>query len=69
VGEQAEVVKDPLLLTIKVAAAQMGLGTYEVRTLVESGRLPAERIGRAYYIPASAIREYVASIGTGRESA
>ena len=66
-GEQSKTVTDPLLVTIKVAAAQMGLGIYEVRTLIETGKLPAERIGRAWYIPASALRDYVASI-TGRSA-
>lgn len=60
--EQANAVTEPLLLTIRVAAAQMGLGIYEVRTLIENGRLPAERIGRAYYIPASAVRDFIRGI-------
>jgi len=53
----------PLLLHINHAALLLGLSRYQTRNLINSGRLPGEKVGGRVYVPAQAVDEYVASIG------
>lgn len=43
------------LLSVAEAAAQLGVGPQQVRQLIRSGELEAERLGHAYLVPADAV--------------
>lgn len=55
--------EQPLLVHISVVAKQLGLSVYQVKRLIEAGRLPSEPVGVRIYIPAEAVREYAAALG------
>jgi len=44
------------LLTTQDAATELGISRRQVQTLIEKGKLPAERIGRDFLIRASDLR-------------
>jgi excisionase family DNA binding protein len=44
------------LLTTREAAEQLGISRRQVQTLIERGRLPAQRVGRDFFIRASDLR-------------
>ena len=45
----------PRALTIREAAATLGLSRYTVQDLIAEGRLPAVQIGRLWRIPVTSI--------------
>lgn len=57
----------PPLLHIGVVAEQLGLSVYQVKRLIDDGRLSSERIGARIYVPTESLSLYVASLA--RESA
>lgn len=55
---------NPLLIHVNHAAERLGLSAYQVRRLVDDGRLPAEKVGNRTYIPAAALDQYVEAISS-----
>ena len=53
----------PPLLHISVAADVLGLSVYQVKHLIDDGRLASEKVGVRTYIPAESLRAYLASLG------
>lgn len=55
------------MLTVDQAAARLGVGAQEVRRLIRSGALRAERVGRTLVLPADAVDERARlAVGAGR---
>lgn len=52
----------PLLLAIKQVAKTLGLSEWQVRGLADDGHLPITKVRGRIYIPAGAVRDYVAEI-------
>lgn len=52
---------EPRLVTVKYAAALLGVSTPTVHGLIASGELPGFRIGKCVRIPKEALEDYVNS--------
>lgn len=54
----------PAFMSLEAVAKQLGLSWHIVRDqlIQPAGPLPVERIGKSYYVPAAAVRDYVDSI-------
>lgn len=54
--------KDPLLLSVKRAAEELGLSSWQVKQLVDAGTLPSTRVGRRIFIPTASVSDYVENV-------
>ncbi len=52
-------------LTVEEVAKKLGIGRNQAYEAVRTGKIPSERIGRRYIIPASALKERF-GVGDGR---
>lgn len=50
---------DPKFLTVAEVAEAMRVSKMTVYRLVQSGNLPAVRVGRSYRVPLSAVNDYL----------
>lgn len=57
--DSAQTSTSPLLLTVRQAAAALGVGRTTVYELISSGDLEVVHIGRSARIPVAAINEFV----------
>ena len=54
----------PVLLHVNAVADRLGLTPYQVRKLIDAGRLPAELVGKRTYVPAAALDRYVQGLAS-----
>lgn len=52
-----------VLIHLNRAADHLGLSPYQVKRLIDEGRLASEKIGARTYIPVAALRDYIDSLG------
>ena len=53
--------ESPRMLTVREAAAALGLSKVAVWAAIHRGDIPARRIGRSYLIPRSALEQLLAT--------
>lgn len=54
----------PVLLHVSAVADRLGLSPYQVRKLIDAGRLPAEPVGQRTYVPVAALDRYIESLAS-----
>lgn len=62
-NRRTSTVSDVALVHVNAAADKLGLSPYQVRGLIDAGRLPSEKVGNRTYIPAAALAAYIERIG------
>jgi excisionase family DNA binding protein len=53
----------PRLLSIKLAAYELGVGRTALYVLIAAGKIKTVKIGRRRFVPSEAIDEFIAGLG------